>query len=389
MNVRSRPSTSRSGAAVPRASVFAYELDLDAVVAAVVEHGLDQVREIPDAEGDVGDPTGRELADDELENRAVADRHQRLRQHRRVGSEPRALSAREDNRLHAAPAASGRRARRCSSKTPSVMAPRPIPAGTEARSLADAVAARRGFRARGVRRCRACARTATAVQARMLQIHRQRAPVDVQQVERRLLRKQPLDVVANRSCSVEDLALLGEGELAEAGDPGLHRQNRRVVVRAGARRTPDPPAVGPTSVISPLSTFQSCGSSSIFVLARTRPTAVNRSSALSVTAAPAAPFVHLPELQHLQLGAAESDTSAAEEDGAATVELDRRSGDDDDRQADEQERNRHSDVDQATDERREPKVRGNRSNSHEVSPSPEKQPRRRAPRAASRFPGSF
>ena len=53
------------------------------------------------------DPAGLELADDELEDRPLADRHQRLRQDRRVRREARAAAAREDDRLHAAEVASG------------------------------------------------------------------------------------------------------------------------------------------------------------------------------------------------------------------------------------------------------------------------------------------
>jgi hypothetical protein len=46
------------------------------------------------------------------------------------------------------------------------------------------------------------------------EVHQQRASTDVQNVERGLLRKQPLDVVTNPVFGAKYLALLGERELA-------------------------------------------------------------------------------------------------------------------------------------------------------------------------------
>jgi hypothetical protein len=42
--------------------------DVDAVVHAVAENCLDEMREIPDAERDVRDPAGGELPEHEFEN---------------------------------------------------------------------------------------------------------------------------------------------------------------------------------------------------------------------------------------------------------------------------------------------------------------------------------
>jgi hypothetical protein len=53
--------------------------DLDGIVRAVAKNCLDQVRQIADAQRDVRDPTRSELAEDELQNGAIAYRHQRLR----------------------------------------------------------------------------------------------------------------------------------------------------------------------------------------------------------------------------------------------------------------------------------------------------------------------
>ena len=105
MNVLSRPSTSRSGAGSAERLLLADVGDVDVAVLAAVEDRLDQVREVADAEVHVDDARVLELADDDLEDRLVADRHQRLRQHRGVRREPRAAAAGQDDRLHVAQAA--------------------------------------------------------------------------------------------------------------------------------------------------------------------------------------------------------------------------------------------------------------------------------------------
>src|SRR6266511_418222 len=71
--------------------------DVHVPIGTAVEDSSDQMREISDAERDVRDPVTGELLYDDLEDCAVADRHQRLRQHRRVGSEPATLPAGEDD----------------------------------------------------------------------------------------------------------------------------------------------------------------------------------------------------------------------------------------------------------------------------------------------------
>ena len=79
--------------------VLVHVLDRDVPVLTVVEDRLDEMREVADAERDVLDPTGLELVDHELEDRPLADRHQRLRKHRGVRREARAAAAREHDGL--------------------------------------------------------------------------------------------------------------------------------------------------------------------------------------------------------------------------------------------------------------------------------------------------
>jgi len=54
-------------------------LDRHSMVRAVAEHGFDQVAQVADRERQVREPVGRELPDDNVEDRPIADRHERLR----------------------------------------------------------------------------------------------------------------------------------------------------------------------------------------------------------------------------------------------------------------------------------------------------------------------
>ena len=90
MNDDVRPGTRRSGPAVPSAVILFDVRDAHATVGTVADHRLDQVRQVADAERHLGDAGGTELAEDELEDRRLADRHQRLREY---GSERRQSGA--------------------------------------------------------------------------------------------------------------------------------------------------------------------------------------------------------------------------------------------------------------------------------------------------------
>ena len=67
---------------------------------ALAEVDADQVAEVADAEVGLGEPGGRELAQDDLEDRPVADGEEGLRQDRRVGPEPHSEAPGEDDRSH-------------------------------------------------------------------------------------------------------------------------------------------------------------------------------------------------------------------------------------------------------------------------------------------------
>lgn len=66
----------------------------------MVEVGLDQRAEIADGDDDFCDAGGAQLVQDDLQDRPVADGHQRLGQDRRVGAQPHPLSAGQYHRLH-------------------------------------------------------------------------------------------------------------------------------------------------------------------------------------------------------------------------------------------------------------------------------------------------
>ena len=105
MNVPSRSSMSFNGAAVPSASSSLHVGDLSVAGRAAVEDRPNQVREVADAEADVDDPRFLELADDDLEDRLLAHRHQRLGQDRGVRGQTRAAPAGQHDRLHVPQAA--------------------------------------------------------------------------------------------------------------------------------------------------------------------------------------------------------------------------------------------------------------------------------------------
>src|SRR5262245_35470684 len=61
------------------------------------------------------------------------------------------------------------------------------------------------------------------------QVQEEAAPLGIDDVEADLLREDLLDVVVQKVVAVEDPALLGEGDLREAGDAGPHAEDRAVV----------------------------------------------------------------------------------------------------------------------------------------------------------------
>ena len=66
----------------------------------VCEVRHDQLAEMADAKVDLDEPARREPMDDQLEHRALSDRHERLRQHHRVRPQARTSTAREDHGPH-------------------------------------------------------------------------------------------------------------------------------------------------------------------------------------------------------------------------------------------------------------------------------------------------
>ena len=106
---------------------------------------------------------------------------------------------------------------------------------------------------------------------------------------------------------------------------------------------------GPTRLISPRTTFQSWGSSSIEVLRRMRPTRVTRGSCLILKSGPSASFSsssvvelllgvddHRAQLEHAERLGVAPDADLAEEHRPLGVELDRDGRDQQDRRGDDQ-----------------------------------------------------
>jgi hypothetical protein len=79
--------------------VLVHVLDRDVTVLAIVEDRLDQVGQVAHAKGDVRDSARFELIYHQLQDRPLADRHQRLRQHRGVRSKTSATPAGEHDRF--------------------------------------------------------------------------------------------------------------------------------------------------------------------------------------------------------------------------------------------------------------------------------------------------
>ena len=66
---------------------------------AVAEIGADQISHVVDRKRCDIEAGAREAADGDLDDRRLADRHQRLGQRHRVGPQPRALAAGENDRV--------------------------------------------------------------------------------------------------------------------------------------------------------------------------------------------------------------------------------------------------------------------------------------------------
>ena len=99
-NGSSSPATRpmRPGGAERR--LLARVADANAEARAVAEVGHEQLGEVPDREGDLVEAVVAELPDHDVEDRPVADRHERLGEDGGVGGEARAEAAGEDDRLH-------------------------------------------------------------------------------------------------------------------------------------------------------------------------------------------------------------------------------------------------------------------------------------------------
>ena len=76
-------------------------LDGDAVRPGVIHHRPDEVGEVPDAQRDVSKTRLAQALDDDLEDRLLADRQERLGQDGGVRCHPRPAPAAQDHGLHA------------------------------------------------------------------------------------------------------------------------------------------------------------------------------------------------------------------------------------------------------------------------------------------------
>src|SRR5436309_7031703 len=77
--------------------VFQGVVDAHSPFRAVAEERPDQVSLMVHGHGDVVEAVSRELADDDFQDRVVADGHQEFGQDDRVGAQARASSARQDD----------------------------------------------------------------------------------------------------------------------------------------------------------------------------------------------------------------------------------------------------------------------------------------------------
>ena len=111
-----------------------------------------------------------------------------------------------------------------------------------------------------------------------------------------LLREDSVDVVPHAVAGIENLGLVGERELAEPGHARADREDLPVVLLEQA----DEFRIlgrGPTRLIWPRRTFQSCGSSSSFVRARSSTDAGEAWVDVTGEGMPGRSVVHLPELE--------------------------------------------------------------------------------------------
>ena len=89
--------------------VLAEVVDREAVVLAVAEEDLDQLGEVTGRDRHALESVVPQLAHDDVEDRAVADRHQRLREDGGVRAQAHALPACEDDgTIHSGPSIFGR-----------------------------------------------------------------------------------------------------------------------------------------------------------------------------------------------------------------------------------------------------------------------------------------
>src|SRR6266511_14530 len=97
MNESSSPLDQANRGSRAERDFLLHVADVHVPIRTAVEDSSDQMREISDAERDVRDAEKGELLYDDLEDCAVADRHQRLRQYRGVWSKPATLPAGKDD----------------------------------------------------------------------------------------------------------------------------------------------------------------------------------------------------------------------------------------------------------------------------------------------------
>jgi hypothetical protein len=154
-----------------------------------------------------------------------------------------------------------------------------------------------------------------------LEVHEERAALHIQPVEGCLLREQLRHVLSDSVARVKDLALLGEGKLAEASDARLHREDDLVVLA---------PQLHELRVFRPRAHERHLALEHVPELRqlvelrlRERPADPGEPGVVGKRESHARRgVVHLAELEHRELAAAKADTPAPEEHGAAAVELD-------------------------------------------------------------------